>query len=142
MNAFFNTCLAALLGLAGSACARAAEKVMDERELLEYPDELRQAYASEPFLLLRASAMEKFMPDELPADAEERIGAPVRIYCARNEAESVQVLIVPTGPGLKEVRARVEWDDADGHHTQGWIYPLYEILDWINSGKIKELKES
>ncbi len=111
MNAFFNTCLAALLGLAGSACARAAEKVMDERELLEYPDELRQAYASEPFLLLRASAMEKFMPDELPADAEERIGAPVHIYCARNEAESVQVLIVPTGPGLKEVRARVEWDD-------------------------------
>ena len=39
-------------------------------------------------------------------------------------------------------RTRVEWDDADGHHTQGWIYPLYEILDWINSGKIKELKES
>ena len=39
-------------------------------------------------------------------------------------------------------RTRVEWDDADGHHTQGWIYPLYEILDWINSGKIKELTES
>ena len=39
-------------------------------------------------------------------------------------------------------RTRVEWDDADGHHTQGWIYPLYEILDCINTCKIKELRES
>ena len=38
-------------------------------------------------------------------------------------------------------RTRVEWDDKDGHHTQTWLYPLYEIKEWIMNGKIKELHE-
>ena len=43
-------------------------------------------------------------------------------------------------------RTRVEWDeqDADGNlrHvvSREWLYPLYEILEWIENGKIKELK--
>jgi len=35
----------------------------------------------------------------------------------------------------------VEWTDAKGEkHAQGWLYPLHEILEWIENGKIKELK--
>jgi hypothetical protein len=37
-------------------------------------------------------------------------------------------------------RTRVEWDDEEGHHAQGWLYPLHEIQQWIQDGKIKELK--
>ena len=38
-------------------------------------------------------------------------------------------------------RTRVEWDDKDGHHTaKDWLYPLHEIKQWIQDGKIKELK--
>jgi len=38
-------------------------------------------------------------------------------------------------------RTRVEWTDTDGmRHTQAWIYPLYEIKEWIATGKIKELQ--
>ena len=38
-------------------------------------------------------------------------------------------------------RTRLEWTDKDGtKHSQGWIYPLHEIQDWIATGKIKELK--
>ena len=37
-------------------------------------------------------------------------------------------------------RTRVEWDDAEGHHTQAWLYPLHRIQTWIATGKIKELK--
>jgi len=38
-------------------------------------------------------------------------------------------------------RTRVEWTDADGvRHTQAWLYPLYEIKEWIATGKIKELQ--
>lgn len=37
-------------------------------------------------------------------------------------------------------RTRIEWDDEDGHHTQGWLYPLHRIQTWIATGKIKELK--
>ena len=36
-------------------------------------------------------------------------------------------------------RTRVEWDDKDGHHAQAWLYPLQEIKEWIQNGKIKEL---
>lgn len=36
-------------------------------------------------------------------------------------------------------RTRVEWDDKDGHHAQAWLYPLHEIKEWIQNGKIKEL---
>ena len=39
-------------------------------------------------------------------------------------------------------RTRIEWEDNGGEvHTQVWLYPLYEIKDWIATGKIKELKE-
>ena len=37
-------------------------------------------------------------------------------------------------------RTRIEWDDADGHHSQAWLYPLHKIQTWIATGKIKELK--
>ena len=38
-------------------------------------------------------------------------------------------------------RTRLEWTDKDDtKHSQGWIYPLHEIQDWIATGKIKELK--
>jgi hypothetical protein len=37
-------------------------------------------------------------------------------------------------------RTRVEWDDKEGHHEQGWLYPLHEIKQWIQDGKIKELR--
>ena len=38
-------------------------------------------------------------------------------------------------------RSRLEWTDKDRtKHSQGWIYPLHEIQDWIATGKIKELK--
>lgn len=37
-------------------------------------------------------------------------------------------------------RTRVEWDDENGHHSQSWLYPLYEIKDMIITGKIKELR--
>lgn len=38
-------------------------------------------------------------------------------------------------------RTRVEWTDEKGEkHAQGWLYPLHEILEWIENGKIKELK--
>ena len=43
-------------------------------------------------------------------------------------------------------RTRVEWDehDADGNvrHvvSREWLYPLYEILEWVDNGKIKELR--
>ena len=37
-------------------------------------------------------------------------------------------------------RTRIEWDDADGHHSQAWLYPLHRIQTWIATGKIKELK--
>lgn len=38
-------------------------------------------------------------------------------------------------------RTRVEWTDEKGqHHAQGWIYPLHKIQEWIETGKIKELK--
>ena len=36
-------------------------------------------------------------------------------------------------------RTRVEWDDEQGHHAQSWLYPLHEIKEWIQNGKIKEL---
>ena len=38
-------------------------------------------------------------------------------------------------------RTRLEWTDEKGiKHSQGWIYPLHEIQDWIATGKIKELR--
>jgi len=37
-------------------------------------------------------------------------------------------------------RTRVEYDDKDGHHEQAWLYPLHEIMQWIQDGRIKELK--
>lgn len=37
-------------------------------------------------------------------------------------------------------RTRIEWDDADGHHSQAWLYPLHRIQTWIATGKIKELR--
>ena len=38
-------------------------------------------------------------------------------------------------------RTRVEWTDEGGvRHAQAWLYPLYEIKEWIATGKIKELK--
>ena len=38
-------------------------------------------------------------------------------------------------------RTRVEWNDEQGHHaTKDWLYPLYEIKQWIQAGKIKELR--
>ena len=39
-------------------------------------------------------------------------------------------------------RTRVEWTDKDGvRHPQGWLYPLHEILEMVEDGRIKELKE-
>lgn len=39
-------------------------------------------------------------------------------------------------------RTRVEWTDKQGvRHPQGWLYPLYEIQEWIATGKIKNLIE-
>ena len=39
-------------------------------------------------------------------------------------------------------RTRVEWTDAEGErHTQAWLYPLYEIKEWIATGRIKQLEE-
>lgn len=38
-------------------------------------------------------------------------------------------------------RTRVEWTDEQGvRHAQSWLYPLNEILQWIQDGKIKELQ--
>ena len=37
-------------------------------------------------------------------------------------------------------RTRVEYDDKQGHHSQAWLYPLHEIMQWIQDGRIKELK--
>ena len=38
-------------------------------------------------------------------------------------------------------RTRVEWTDEGGvRYAQAWLYPLYEIKEWIATGKIKELK--
>ena len=40
-------------------------------------------------------------------------------------------------------RTRVEWTDKDGvRHPQGWLYPLHEILEMVEDGRIKELKEN
>lgn len=40
-------------------------------------------------------------------------------------------------------RTRVEWTDKDGvRHPQGWLYPLHEILEMVEDGRIKELKET
>ena len=40
-------------------------------------------------------------------------------------------------------RTRVIWRDADGtEHQQGWLYPLHEILEMIEDGRIKELQEN
>ena len=37
-------------------------------------------------------------------------------------------------------RTRVEWNDEQGHHaTKDWLYPLHEIKQWVQDGKIKEL---
>ena len=39
-------------------------------------------------------------------------------------------------------RTRVEWTDKDGvTHPQAWLYPLHEILEMVEDGRIKELKE-
>ncbi len=39
-------------------------------------------------------------------------------------------------------RTRVEWMGKDGkHHPQAWLYPLHEILEMVEDGRIKELKE-
>ena len=39
-------------------------------------------------------------------------------------------------------RTRVEWTDKDGvRHPQGWLYPLNEILEMVEDGRIKELTE-
>lgn len=37
-------------------------------------------------------------------------------------------------------RTRVEWDDADGHHTSSWLYPLHEIQQMVLDGRIKQLQ--
>ena len=38
-------------------------------------------------------------------------------------------------------RTRVEWTDRSGQrHPQGWLYPLHEILEMVENGKIKELR--
>ncbi len=38
-------------------------------------------------------------------------------------------------------RTRVEWVDADGvRHTKGpWLYPLHDIIQMVQDGRIKEL---
>ena len=39
-------------------------------------------------------------------------------------------------------RTRVEWKDKNGKcHPQAWLYPLHEILEMVDDGRIKELKE-
>ena len=39
-------------------------------------------------------------------------------------------------------RTRVEWMDKDGkRHPQTWLYPLHEILEMVEDGRIKELHE-
>ncbi len=39
-------------------------------------------------------------------------------------------------------RTRVEWIDKEGvRHTQAWIYPLHEILEMVEDGRIKELQD-
>ena len=39
-------------------------------------------------------------------------------------------------------RTRVEWTDKDGvRHPQAWLYPLHEILEMVEDGRIKELKD-
>lgn len=39
-------------------------------------------------------------------------------------------------------RTQVVWTDKDGgEHTQGWLYPLHEILEMVEDGRIKELHE-
>lgn len=40
-------------------------------------------------------------------------------------------------------RTQVIWKDPQGvEHAQGWLYPLHEILEMIEDGRIKELKET
>ena len=40
-------------------------------------------------------------------------------------------------------RTQVVWRDKNGtEHTQGWLYPLHEILEMVEDGRIKELKET
>ena len=40
-------------------------------------------------------------------------------------------------------RTQVIWKDKNGiEHTQGWLYPLHEILEMVEDGRIKELKET
>ena len=40
-------------------------------------------------------------------------------------------------------RTRVIWRDSDGkEHPQGWLYPLHEILEMVEDGRIKELTEN
>jgi hypothetical protein len=35
----------------------------------------------------------------------------------------------------------VEWDDREGnHHTGSWLYPLHEIQEMMEDGRIKRLK--
>ena len=40
-------------------------------------------------------------------------------------------------------RTRVEWDEHDTNGnvrhvvSREWLYPLYEILEWVENGKIK-----
>lgn len=39
-------------------------------------------------------------------------------------------------------RTQVIWRDSNGtEHEQGWLYPLHEILEMVNDGRIKELHE-
>ena len=39
-------------------------------------------------------------------------------------------------------RTQVIWKDKNGiEHTQGWLYPLHEILEMVEDGRIKELRE-
>ena len=38
-------------------------------------------------------------------------------------------------------RTRVEWTDKDGiKHTGSWLYPLHEIQEMIQDGRIKNLQ--
>ena len=40
-------------------------------------------------------------------------------------------------------RTQVIWRDPQGvEHAQGWLYPLHEILEMVEDGRIKELKET
>ena len=40
-------------------------------------------------------------------------------------------------------RTQVIWKDSQGvEHAQGWLYPLHEILEMVEDGRIKELKET